>query len=211
MECIEKTIEVESPLNKVYNQWTQFEDFPKFMEGVERVQQLDNKRLHWVAHIGGKRKEWDAEIFEQVPDERVAWRSISGARNSGIVTFEPLGENRTRVSLKLNYDPEGVMENVAEILGLVGRRIEGDLMLARGDAAAAQACWRRAIDIARAQGAASWELRVTTRLAGLLFGRGSRDEAISLLAAALAPIDGGRDTADVVAAGSLLRKMGENP
>ena len=127
MECIEKTIEVESPLNKVYNQWTQFEDFPKFMEGVERVQQLDNKRLHWVAHIGGKRKEWDAEIFDQVPDQRVAWRSISGARNSGIVTFEPLGENRTRVSLKLNYDPEGVMENVAEILGLVGRRIEGDL------------------------------------------------------------------------------------
>ena len=127
METIEKTIEVDAPLNKVYNQWTQFEDFPKFMEGVEHVQQLDDKRLHWVAHIGGKRKEWDAEIFEQVPDETIAWRSITGARNSGIVSFNPLGDNRTEVRLRLNYEPEGLMENVAGMLGVVGRRVEGDL------------------------------------------------------------------------------------
>jgi len=127
MECIEKTIEVEAPLNKVYNQWTQFEEFPKFMEGVEQVQQLDNKRLHWVAEIAGKRKEWDAEIFDQVPDEKVAWRSTTGARNSGIVTFRPVGGNRTEINLKLNYDPEGATENVGDMLGVVGRRVEGDL------------------------------------------------------------------------------------
>jgi uncharacterized membrane protein len=127
MECIEKNIEVDAPLNKVYNQWTQFEDFPKFMEGVEQVTQLDNTRLHWVAQVAGKRKEWDAEIFEQVPDQRIAWRSTTGARNSGIVTFKPISANRTEVSLKLNYDPEGVMENVGDMLGVVGRRVEGDL------------------------------------------------------------------------------------
>lgn len=127
MQTIEKSIEVDAPLNKVYNQWTQFEDFPKFMEGVEEVQQLDDKRLHWVAQIGGKRKEWDAEIFEQVPDETIAWRSSSGTRNSGVVTFSPVSTNRTEIRLRLNYEPEGVMENVGDRLGVVGRRIEGDL------------------------------------------------------------------------------------
>jgi uncharacterized membrane protein len=127
MESIEKTIEVDAPINVVYNQWTQFEDFPKFMEGVEEVHQLDNKRLHWVADIGGKRKEWDAEIFEQVPDQRIAWRSMTGTRNSGMVNFIPLSDNRTQISLKLNYDPDGIMEKVGDMLGVVGRRVEGDL------------------------------------------------------------------------------------
>src|SRR5436853_7751991 len=127
MESIEKVIEVDAPITTVYNQWTQFEDFPKFMEGVEQVQQLDNRRLHWVAEIGGTRKEWDAEIFEQIPDERIAWRSTTGARNSGMVNFKPVGDNRTQISLKLNYAPEGVMENVGDMLGVVGRRVEGDL------------------------------------------------------------------------------------
>src|SRR5947208_6985392 len=127
METIEKTVQVDAPLQKVYNQWTQFEDFPKFMEGVEQVDQLDNKRLHWVANLGGKRKEWDAEIFEQVPDETIAWRSTTGVRNSGIVSFAPLANNRTEVRLRLNYEPEGVTENVGDMLGVVGRRVEGDL------------------------------------------------------------------------------------
>lgn len=127
MESIEKTIEVDAPVSTVYNQWTQFEDFPQFMEGIEEVQQLDNRRLHWVAEIGGKRKEWEAEIFEQIPDERIAWRSTTGARNSGMVNFKPVGDNRTQISLKLNYAPEGVMENVGDKLGVVGRRVEGDL------------------------------------------------------------------------------------
>src|SRR5438046_1293073 len=110
MESIEKTITVDAPLHKVYNQWTQFEEFHRFMEGVEQVKQLDNKRLHWVAQLAGKHKEWDAEIFEQVPDQRIAWRSTTGARNSGIVSFAPLADNRTEVCLRLNYDPEGVVE-----------------------------------------------------------------------------------------------------
>src|ERR1041385_4069562 len=102
MQTIEKSIQVEAPLNKVYNQWTQFEDFPKFMDGVEQVQQINDKRLHWVAHIAGKRKEWDAEIFEQVPDETIAWRSVTGTRNSGVVTFLPLSADCTEIRLRLN-------------------------------------------------------------------------------------------------------------
>jgi len=127
MESVEKSIEVDAPVQKVYNQWTQFEEFPRFMEGVAEVKQLDDKRLHWVAEIGGKRKEWNAEIFEQIPDERIAWRSTTGAKNSGMVNFSPLGDDRTRVTLKLNYDPEGVMENVGDKLGMVERRVDGDL------------------------------------------------------------------------------------
>jgi len=127
MESIEKTIEVDAPLSRVYNQWTQFEEFPQFMEGVKEVRQLDDKRLHWVAEIGGKRKEWDAEIFEQIPDETIAWRSMGGTKNSGQVSFAPAGNNATRVCLKLNYDPEGALENMAGTLGVVGRRVEGDL------------------------------------------------------------------------------------
>src|ERR1051325_4426975 len=99
METIEKDIEVEAPVSTVYNQWTQFEDFPKFMEGVEEVKQLDDRRLHWKAEIGGKEKEWDAEIFQQIPDHRVAWRSTTGVANSGLVNFEPVG---ARLEVDLN-------------------------------------------------------------------------------------------------------------
>ena len=127
MSKIEKSITVDVPVRTAYNQWTQFEEFPRFMEGVAEVRQLDDKRLHWVAEISGKRKEWNAEIFEQIPDQRIAWRSTTGAKNSGMVNFYPLGEERTRVTLKLNYDPEGVIESVGDMLGVVGRRVEGDL------------------------------------------------------------------------------------
>ncbi len=127
METIEKVIEVDAPLSTVYNQWTQFEDFPKFMEGIEEVRQLDARRLHWKAEIGGKHKEWDAEIFEQIPDQRIAWRSTSGSQNSGMVNFQPASGNHTKVCLKLNYDPEGMVENVGDLLGVVGRRVQGDL------------------------------------------------------------------------------------
>lgn len=127
MENIEKSIEVDAPLSTVYNQWTQFEEFPRFMEGVQEVQQLGDKRLHWKAEIAGKVKEWDAEIFEQVPDRRIAWRSTTGTKNSGMVNFSSLGDNRTNVSLSLNYDPEGAAENIGDALGFVTRRVEGDL------------------------------------------------------------------------------------
>lgn len=127
MESVEKTIEVEAPVNQVYNQWTQFERFPEFMEGVEEVQQLDDRHLHWVAEIGGKKKEWDAEIYEQVPDQRIAWRSTTGTRNSGAVNFLSKNGGRTRVTLKMDYEPEGASEHLGDALGMVTRRVEGDL------------------------------------------------------------------------------------
>jgi uncharacterized membrane protein len=127
MDHVEKCIEVEAPLSMVYNQWTQFEEFPKFMHGVEEVKQMGDKRLRWRAEIAGKVVEWDAEIFEQIPDRRVAWRSTSGPLNSGMVNFEPLGPNRTKVWLKINYKPDGAIEKIGSALGVVSQRVEGDL------------------------------------------------------------------------------------
>jgi len=127
MSIVEKSIEVDVPCSVAYNQWTQFEDFPKFMEGVEEVTQIDDTHLHWRAEIAGVTKEWDAEITEQIPDERIAWRSTSGAVNSGIVTFSELSENSTLVSVQMQYEPEGAVENVGDAMGVLGRRVEGDL------------------------------------------------------------------------------------
>lgn len=127
MEIIEKTIDIDRPVRSVYNQWTQFEDFPRFMEGVKSVRQIDDKRLQWEAEIGGKTKNWVAEIFEQEPDKRIAWRSTQGAFNSGRVDFEPIDEAHTRVALRLSYEPEGAVEKVGDALGLVSARVSGDL------------------------------------------------------------------------------------
>ncbi len=128
MATIEKSIVVNVPVRTAYDQWTQFEGFPKFMEGVKEVRQLDDQRLYWHAEIGGKDVTWNAEIVEQVPDKRIAWHSTSGARNDGIVTFQPEGENKTRVTLRLDYDPQGAVENVGSATGAVSRRVEGDLL-----------------------------------------------------------------------------------
>jgi uncharacterized membrane protein len=127
METIEKSIEVNAPLQQVYNQWTQFEDFPKFMEGVEEVRQLDDRRLFWRAQIFGKTEEWEAEIYEQVPDRRIAWRSITGAPNAGAVSFAAIVPERTRITLALNYEPTGAVEKIGDALGIVSARVEGDL------------------------------------------------------------------------------------
>jgi uncharacterized membrane protein len=127
MATIEQSIDVRAPLRAVYNQWTQFEEFPQFMEGVKEVRQLDDRRLHWRAVVGGKEVEWDAEITEQRPDERIAWTSRAGAWNAGVVTFHRIDDARTRVMLQVDYDPQGVVENVADALGVVQARIKGDL------------------------------------------------------------------------------------
>jgi uncharacterized membrane protein len=111
----------------VYNQWTQFEEFPRFMEGVEQVHQVDDTHLHWVANIGGVRREWDARITEQVPDMRIAWTAEGGAANAGVVTFHRITPERTRVTVQLEYEPTGIVESVGDALGLVTRRLEGDL------------------------------------------------------------------------------------
>jgi len=127
MSNIEKSIDVHVPVHTAYNQWTQFETFPRFMEGVEEVRQLDDKRLHWRANVGGKAKEWDAVITEQVPDQRIAWRNTTGAANAGVVTFHRLNDNTTRVMLQLEYEPEGIVENVGDVIGVVSSRVKGDL------------------------------------------------------------------------------------
>jgi uncharacterized membrane protein len=127
MERIEKSIDVECPISTVYNQWTQFEDFPRFMKGVKKVTQLDDQRLHWEAEIAGKDKEWDARITDQVPDHLIAWQSEGGEYTSGAVNFTSVGPNSTRVSLQLMYDPEGLVEKTGDALGLVSSRVEGDL------------------------------------------------------------------------------------
>jgi uncharacterized membrane protein len=127
MARVEETIEIDRPVRMVYDQWTQFEEFPRFMEGVEEVRQMDDKTLHWKAKIGGKTEEWDAEIVQQIPDQTVAWHNTRGAVNSGVVTFVPVDAQRTRVSLALEYDPKGFIEKAGDILGLVSRRVEGDL------------------------------------------------------------------------------------
>jgi len=127
MQTIEKTIEVDRPVSAVYAQWIQFEDFPKFMEGIKEVRKIDDKYLRWEAEIGGKSKKWDAEIFEQVPDQRIEWRSTSGAENSGTVTFVPLAPTKTRVILHLSYDPRGLFENLGDNLGMVSSKVAGDL------------------------------------------------------------------------------------
>ena len=127
MSTIEESIEVEVPVRTAYNQWTQFEEFPRFMEGVEEVKQLDDTHLHWKAEMWGKMKEWDAEITEQHPDERVAWTATQGAGNAGVVTFHKLDEEKSRVMLQLDVEPEGAAESVGEALGVVRRRVKGDL------------------------------------------------------------------------------------
>jgi uncharacterized membrane protein len=124
MQRVETSIDVDCPVRTVYNQWTQFEDFPRFMDGVRKVQQLDDSHLHWQAEVWGKDEEWDAEITEQTPDRRISWRSTCGAVNAGTVRFEPLGPARTRVHLALAYQPDGPMENVGGLLGLMTAQVQ---------------------------------------------------------------------------------------
>jgi uncharacterized membrane protein len=127
MASVVESIDVKVPVSTAYNQWTQFEDFPKFMEGVEKVTQKDDTHLFWKAEIAGQEREWDAEITEQHPDERIAWRNTSGAENAGVVTFHRIDDETTRVTLQMDVDPEGFAENVGTALGFLDRRVKGDL------------------------------------------------------------------------------------
>ena len=127
MSTIEKSVEVNVPVRTAYNQWTQFEDFPKFMEGVEEVKQLDDTHLHWKAKIAGKEKQWNAVITEQRPDDRIAWKSTDGAKNAGVVTFHRLSDTKSKVMLQLDYEPEGAVENVGDVVGAFSTRVSGDL------------------------------------------------------------------------------------
>jgi len=122
-----REIVVNAPLSAVYNQWTQFEEFPLFMDGVASVRQLDDAHLHWQANIGGHAMEWDAEIREQVPDEKIVWLATDGATNAGLVSFQPHGPEETVVHLEMSYEPQGFTEKVGDALGVVERQVESDL------------------------------------------------------------------------------------
>lgn len=128
MARVQKEIDVNVPVSTAYNQWTQFEEFPRFMEGVKSVTQLDDRRLRWEASVGGHDKTWEAEIREQVPDTRIVWRAVEGEENAGVVTFAPIdGGRATHVALEMSYQPEGFMESVGDALGFMSRRVSGDL------------------------------------------------------------------------------------
>ena len=145
MSAIVESIDVEVPVRTAYDQWTQFESFPRFMEGVKSVRQLDDTTLEWVAEIAGREERWKARITEQEPDQRVAWTATDGAKNAGVVTFHRLGEGRTRVTLQLEIEPEGPVESIGDALGIVQRRVKGDLDRFKSfieDRGAASGAWR---------------------------------------------------------------------
>ena len=127
MQTIEQSIDVAVPVETAYNQWTQFEEFPQFMEGVESVTQLDDTRLRWKAEVAGREREWEAEITEQKPDERVAWRATDGKTNAGVVTFHRLDDTTTRLMVQIDWDPEGVVEKAGAAVGADDARVKADL------------------------------------------------------------------------------------
>jgi len=127
MASITESVEIEAPVTTVYNQWTQFEQFPRFMEGIDEVRQLDDVRLHWKANIAGQQHEWDARITEQHPDERVAWTSEDGKTNSGVVTVHRLDDDRTKVTVQMDWEPEGIVEKIGGALNFDERRVKDDL------------------------------------------------------------------------------------
>ena len=127
MSTVTESVEVDVPVHVAYNQWTQFEEFPEFMSGVERVDQLDDTHLHWVASIAGVTREWNATITAQEPDRRVAWENIDGATNSGSVTFRSTGASSATVTLEMDFEPDGALENIGDKLGIVGAQVRADL------------------------------------------------------------------------------------
>jgi len=127
MSTITETVDVSVPVSTAYNQWTQFEQFPQFMEGVTEVRQLDDTHLHWCVKVGGATREFDATITQQVPDQRIAWRSDRGPDHAGVVQFDKVDAGTTRVTAEMTIDPEGFLENVGDKLGLLDRRVKGDL------------------------------------------------------------------------------------
>ena len=149
MSKIEHSVDVHVPVREAYDQWTQFEEFPQFMDGVEQVSQLDDTHLHWVAEIAGQRKEWDAEITQQEPDQRVAWTSTSGDRNGGSVDFHRVDDRTTRVTLTMDVQPDGLVESVGDAVGVPDRQVKGDLdrfkefIESRG---AATGAWRGSVE-----------------------------------------------------------------
>jgi uncharacterized membrane protein len=149
MSTIEQSIDVAVPVRTAYNQWTQFEDFPRFMEGVEEVRQIDDTHLHWRTKVGGREKSFDAEITEQRPDDRIAWTATRGVEQAGVVTFHRVDDGRTRIMLQLEAEPEGAAEKVGDALRVLKRRVAGDLERFRDlieSRGAESGAWRGEVD-----------------------------------------------------------------
>ncbi|MCL6736017.1 SRPBCC family protein [Streptomyces neyagawaensis] len=128
MSTVKEAVEVEVPVHTAYNQWTQFEEFPQFMEGVEEVRQVDDRHNHWTTKIGGVKREFDTEIVDQLPDERITWRTITGdTRQKGTVHFERVDDTHTRVELVMDIEPSGTVEKAGDMLGMIDRRVKGDM------------------------------------------------------------------------------------
>jgi uncharacterized membrane protein len=142
-------VDVRAPVRVAYNQWTQFEEFPKFMGGVEEIRQITDDTLHWKVDISGVTREFDTVIAEQVPDQRVAWTTVDGPKHAGVVTFHKIDDDTTRVSLQMDYDPQGFLENVGDKVGFVSKRLEGDMERFKEfieDRSASTGAWRGTID-----------------------------------------------------------------
>jgi uncharacterized membrane protein len=127
VSTVTESVDVDVPVRTAYNQWTQFEEYPRFMDGVQQISQLDATHTHWKTEIGGVKREFDAEITEQLPDERVAWKSTEGEKQAGVVTFHRLDDTRTRVTVQMDYEPQGIVEKAGSAVGVVGHQVKGDL------------------------------------------------------------------------------------
>ncbi len=127
MSTVTESVDVDVPIKTAYDQWTQFESFPEFMDGVQEIRQIDDTRNHWVIKVGGVTREFDATITEQHPDERVAWRADDGPDHAGVVTFHRIDDNKTRVTAQMDIDPDGFVENLADKAGILDRRVKGDM------------------------------------------------------------------------------------
>ena len=150
MSTVTESVDVNVPVRTAYNQWTQFEQFPRFMDGVREIRQLDDTHLHWKTEIAGVKREFDAEITEQIPDERVAWKSTEGEQQAGVVTFHRLDDTHTRVTVQMDFDPKGFVETAGDKLGMVDHRVKGDLKRFRefieNNGGAETGAWRGEVD-----------------------------------------------------------------
>ena len=200
---VEKSIQVDVPVRTAYDQWTQFEDFPHFMGGVKEVRQEGDQRLHWVAEIAGVRREWDAAVLEQVPDQKVAWAATSGATNAGAVRFEAAGAGSTIVHLTLEYEPEGVVEQVGDKLGIVERQVTSDLERFKAlieDQGYASGAWRGSVSPGMSVGTPGVEDAAHSRgdsgkagVSGKAVAAGVAAAAVGVAAAAAARSGSGQD------------------
>jgi hypothetical protein len=184
---VEKRIMVNVPVSTAYNQWTQFEDFPQFMGGVKEVRQLDDKRLHWVAEIAGVKREWEAEILQQEPDQIVAWAASSGATNAGAVRFQDVGGGQTSVLLALEYEPEGLVEKAGDRLSIVEKQAERDLERFKAfieDAGYATGAWRKSVNEGAAVGTPGVEAAASSQGDDGKAGLSGKQVAAGVVAAA---------------------------